>query len=528
MNPTLSVPAGERPIEVAALLAESINLPVVLLALGLAGVAWWLYAIARQRTAELRRSEERFRGLFEHAVEGVYENPADGGFRSANPAMARMLGYESPEALARLTPEQTAGIYVSPTRRQEFLVALGAGDQVMNFESEVRRPDGTTIWISENVRATRDASGRLLLLQGFVTDITARKQAEVSLRSSEQRYRELFEHSPVAILELDSRATLNKMRELRAGGVTDFSAWLQSEPAEAAKMIRHFPLMGLNTAALKLLAATSLEDVQANLGRILTPEAVEMRKRALDAVWAGRNQVEGETRIMALDGRVRTIYQRWWVPVDGDRLVAERTQLAFVDLTEARSAEQALAAERERLSVTLRAMTESVITTDIAGAVLFMNEAAGALTGWPPAGAAGRAIEEVCRLSDEKTGRAVMAPVAMALSADRPIDLPIQTVLRPRAGSPRVVEGRCAPMHDLAGRGIGTVLVLRDVTARSRLEGELLRASKLESVGVLAGGIAHDFNNLLTTISAPFRWRRTSGITTPWAMPSAPAIRPRA
>ena len=343
MNPTLSVPAGERPIEVAALLAESINLPVVLLALGLAGVTWWLYAIARQRTAELRRSEERFRGLFEHAVEGVYENPADGGFRSANPAMARMLGYESPEALARLTPEQTAGIYVSPTRRQEFLVALGAGDQVMNFESEVRRPDGTTIWISENVRATRDASGRLLLLQGFVTDITARKQAEVSLRSSEQRYRELFEHSPVAILELDSRATLNKMRELRAGGVTDFSAWLQSEPAEAAKMIRHFPLMGLNTAALKLLAATSLEDVQANLGRILTPEAVEMRKRALDAVWAGRNQVEGETRIMALDGRVRTIYQRWWVPVDGDRLVAERTQLAFVDLTEARSAEQALA-----------------------------------------------------------------------------------------------------------------------------------------------------------------------------------------
>jgi signal transduction histidine kinase/ActR/RegA family two-component response regulator len=129
-----------------------------------------------------------------------------------------------------------------------------------------------------------------------------------------------------------------------------------------------------------------------------------------------------------------------------------------------------------------------------------MNEAAGDLTGWPPSAAVGRPIEDVCALSSEKTGRGVMAPVASALSADRPVDLPPQTMMRPRLGAVRAVEGRCAPMHDLAGRGIGVVFVLRDVTARSRLEGELLRASKLESVGVLAGGIAHDFNNLLAIV----------------------------
>ncbi len=468
--------------------------------IGLVGTGWWLYSLARQRARELRESEERFRDLFEHAVEGVYENPAEGGFRRVNPAMARLLGFSSPEALMAVTPEETARMYVSPTRRDEFFEALGSGDQVINFESEVRRVDGSTLWISENVRAKRDAQGRLISLQGFVTDITARKQAEASLRGSEERYRELFQHSPIAILEIDSRVTISRLHDLRRSGVTDLRAWMESEPQRAAQIIGHIPLIGLNTAALRLLGAHSLEEVRNSLSRILTPEAVEMRKRALFAVWDGHNVAEGETRILALDGTPRTIYQRWWVPVDGDRLLLERTQLAFVDLTQARSAESALAAERERLSVTLRAMKESVITTDTAGSVLFVNEAAGELTGWPPAAAVGRPIEDVCAFSDERTGRAIMAPVASALSADAPVDLPLQTLLRPRTGAPRVVEGRCAPMHDINGRGIGAVLVLRDVTTRSRLEAELSRASKLESVGVLAGGIAHDFNNLLAIV----------------------------
>jgi PAS domain S-box-containing protein len=464
------------------------------------GVGIWLYRMARRRGAELRASEERYRGLFEDALEGIYERNAAGGFRSANHAMARMLGYGRPAELVDFSAQAAKQLYVSAGRLEEFLAALGSGDRVTNFESEVRRADGSTIWIVENVRAIRDERGRLVSLQGFASDITARKRAEAQLRASEQRYRELFQHSPVAILEIDSRTTIATLRALRESGVTDLAAWMASDPAAAAKMVGHIPIIGINTAALGILAAKSADEVRASLGRILTPEAVEMRKRALFAVWEGRNLAEGETRIVALDGTSRTVYQRWWVPVDGDRQLTERTQLAFVDLTASRLTESALAAEREQLSVTLRAMSEGVIATDTAGAVRFMNDAAGELTGCSPASAVGRPIEEVCGLAHEKTGRVVMAPVASALSADRPVDLPARTVLRSRAGSLRVVEGRCAPMHDLTGRGIGAVLVLRDLTARSRLEGELLRASKLESVGVLAGGIAHDFNNLLAIV----------------------------
>jgi PAS domain S-box-containing protein len=500
MHPLLAVLPAGRPMTTFAILPTLEFAVEGALAAVVLGTGWWLYWVARKRAEKLHESEERFRELFEHAVEGVYENPAEGGFRRVNPAMARMLGFATPEDLMKVPAAETARLYVSPKRREEFFTVLGSGHQVMGFESEVQRADGTTIWISENVRAKRDAHGRLLYLQGFVSDITGRKQAEASLRRSEERYRELFQHSPVAILEIDSRPTIGRLQALRESGVTDLLAWMAANEEGAAQMIGQIPVIGINTAALQLLGAKSAEEVRNNLGRILTPEAVDMRKRALCAVWEGRNVVEGETRILALDGTSRTIYQRWWVPVEGERLLVERTQLAFVDLTQARSAESALAAERERLGVTLRAMTESVLTLDTAGAVLFMNEAASELTGWPAAGAVGRAVENVCALTEERTGRVLMAPVASALSADGPVDLPPHTLLRPRVGPPRVVEGRCAPMHDLTGRGIGAVLVLRDVTSRSRLEDELLRASKLESVGVLAGGIAHDFNNLLAIV----------------------------
>jgi signal transduction histidine kinase/ActR/RegA family two-component response regulator len=122
------------------------------------------------------------------------------------------------------------------------------------------------------------------------------------------------------------------------------------------------------------------------------------------------------------------------------------------------------------------------------------------LTGWLPAAAVGRPLSMVCALRSEKPSPLVSAPVLAALAAGRPIDLPQQTALLPRGGQPLRVEGRCAPMHDREGNAVGAVLVLRDVTERVRLEAELLRASKLESLGVLAGGIAHDFNNFLAVV----------------------------
>lgn len=133
-----------------------------------------------QAEEALRESEARYRTLFENAVGGVYRTTVDGRVITANPALARILGFETPaELIAWYSDRIGDSFYVKPGRRAEFLAAVGQGDGVTNFESEVRGKDGRMIWISENVRAVRDGNGRLVHLDGFVSDITPRRQLEL-------------------------------------------------------------------------------------------------------------------------------------------------------------------------------------------------------------------------------------------------------------------------------------------------------------------------------------------------------------
>ncbi len=471
----------------------------VFAALAVAGVVVWMH-FQTQKTRDLRRSDERYRHLFENAIEGVYEVTPEGAFLRANRSMARILGYATTADLLRLRPEETAAAYVAPGRRVEILALLGARDDLDNFESEIRRPDGTTAWIRENVRAVRDEVGRLVALQGFACDVTERKGAASALAASEERYRALFEHLPVAVIEYDYRNAAEWMERLRGSGVVDLEVWFRDNPGELQTAAARVGVVGANAATLRLLGVRTLAEVIAKIEGVATPEIYEARRRTFLALWEGGLQADGEFAVPTRDGRTLRVYYQWRVPVIDGRPFVERTQIALIDLTSVKTAEGALAAEREQLSVTLRAMSEAVLTIDQAGTVQFMNDAASVLTGWPVGAAIGRPLREVCLLGSEKPTQRLAAPVVAALSADRAVDLPPYSVVHPREGPAKSVEGRCAPMHDLAGRAVGVVLVLRDVTLRSRLESELLRASKMESIGVLAGGIAHDFNNLLSVV----------------------------
>jgi PAS domain S-box-containing protein len=144
----------------------------------------------------LQLAEQNYRSIFENAISGIFQVKPEGRYLSANPALARIYGYSSPEALIAGLTELNQKVYVDPNWRAEFTRLMHQYGAVFNFESQVYRQDGRAIWISENTRAVRDANGVLLYYEGSIADITERKQAEEKLQQSEQKLRQVIDLVP--------------------------------------------------------------------------------------------------------------------------------------------------------------------------------------------------------------------------------------------------------------------------------------------------------------------------------------------
>jgi PAS domain S-box-containing protein len=148
-------------------------------------------------------AEEKYRSIFEHVQEGIFQTTAEGRFISANPMLAKIYGYDSPEELIADLDDISRNLYENPQRRSEFVKLMQEFGMIHNFISSVRRKDGGLIWISENVRAVRNREGELLYYEGTVIDITEQKETEQALRDSELLYHSLVETIPQNIVRKD-------------------------------------------------------------------------------------------------------------------------------------------------------------------------------------------------------------------------------------------------------------------------------------------------------------------------------------
>ena len=173
----------------------------------LATMIYVLLAFARsqKKRAEsdkaLRKTEEKYRTIFENAVDGIFQTTSNGHYLSANPALARIYGYESTEELIANLTNIEQQLYVDPNRRLEFKRLIQEYGTVSDFESQVYRKDGRIIWISENAHVVRDAQGELLYYEGSVVDVTERKVWEEALRYQQACAEELLLNilpSPIA------------------------------------------------------------------------------------------------------------------------------------------------------------------------------------------------------------------------------------------------------------------------------------------------------------------------------------------
>jgi len=141
--------------------------------------------IEKRRRAELamREAEQRFRGMFENSVSGIYQIAPEGRFISANPAMAEILGYRSAAEMTE-TMKDIASIYISPEDRKAFVDKLLFEGRVSGVETQVMRKDGQKIWIMENARVVRNERGSVEYFEGSIWDVTERKEAEAAMSNA--------------------------------------------------------------------------------------------------------------------------------------------------------------------------------------------------------------------------------------------------------------------------------------------------------------------------------------------------------
>ncbi|WP_300158083.1 HD domain-containing phosphohydrolase [Solidesulfovibrio sp.] len=164
----------------------------------------YYFGYLRDVTAEkstswaLSEAEEKYRAIFEHAVEGLFQMTPTGRFVTVNDALRRMLAFPSAEALTE-DPQAALRLFPDPGDHEALLRALESEDVVRGLEVALRRGDGEVIWASIHARAVRDGQGRTVLVEGSMVDVTERRRSQEQLRASLSRTRRLFHETVTAL-----------------------------------------------------------------------------------------------------------------------------------------------------------------------------------------------------------------------------------------------------------------------------------------------------------------------------------------
>lgn len=177
-------------------------------------IAVYVRDITRRKRLEeaVRHAEEKYRIIYENAMEGIFQIAPEGRFISANPALAAIHGYASPQEMVDSVTDIAHQLYVEPEDLARLVRILSEQDVVDNYEVENYRKDGSRHWIRVNVRTVRNSNGNILYYEGTMLDVTNRKKAQEQLRESEERYRTAIEHSNdgVAIVRGDRHEFVNR------------------------------------------------------------------------------------------------------------------------------------------------------------------------------------------------------------------------------------------------------------------------------------------------------------------------------
>jgi PAS domain S-box-containing protein len=306
----------------------------------------------RKETDEkIRESEEKYRLLVENASEAIVV-AQDGWLKFVNPAMTNIMGYSKEELFSKPFTE-----FIHPEDQnivlQRHIKRLKGEELPSIYPFRILTKDGEVKWLEINA-VVITWQGRPATLN-FLTDITERKRSEEVLRQSEERFRNIFENSPIALWEEDFSGVKKFIDHLPAKGVKEVRKYFEDRPTVVANCVKRVKVIDVNNAALDLFKAKGKEELQRGLDKTFTEESYQVFREELICIAEGRTEFESEATTKTLKGDKKYVVVRWSV-APGYEKTLSKVLVSTSDVTELkRAGEQNLLFETSKaLSQTLK------------------------------------------------------------------------------------------------------------------------------------------------------------------------------
>ncbi len=300
-------------------------------------------ALVEARNGEMQTSL-LFRSLVDNIPGVVYRSRNDANWTKEylSDTFEEITGYAVTEYLFR--DDRSLAEIIHPDdlpRVRETLSRCHSQGEAYAMTFRIFRADGTTRWLFDRGQFLYDPTTSEVWFDGVMFDVTEERRAQEALTRSENRYRELFENSPLAFCELDCAPAREALAERLATDVGDLDDRCRTHRDEVLEILARMKVLTANGAALKLLSASDAEEIEAGLGRIhgaLSPEEIAGRLRMILATHVS---TEADEVLCALDGR-RIVARTRWVSLPGEAGGVDRLLCALEDITERKALEEKL------------------------------------------------------------------------------------------------------------------------------------------------------------------------------------------
>jgi two-component system NtrC family sensor kinase len=432
--------------------------------------------VIREAQKALQESEQKYRSVVENAREGILV-VQDGQFKYANDALIGFTRYTWEDARKLATDGKFTDV-IHPDDRdrvyQNYFKRMSGESSPGQYEFRFIDKDGSVKWLE--LRATQFTwEGRPATLS-FITNVTARKQAEEALRQSEEKYRMLVENTSEYIWTSDMNLKISYV----SPAVTSILGYSQEEALE-------IPVeKGITPASLETVARVFLDGLAADKagraapGRVVTFEAEFIRKDGT-TVWAETSVVfvrDASGKTVAIQGVTRDISLR-------------------------KKAEEALKKSEERYRLLAENALDVIFTTDLGGKITYLSPSVRYLGGYT--------IEETLQMQTKAPGYdeifgismdeiARMRQITQEVLQNPSVARSLEFEFNHRDGFKGWAELKISVARDSDGKTTGVQGVIRDVSAQKKMTEKLIRADRMASLGEMAAGLAHEVNNPLTAV----------------------------